>query len=200
MDAREQRIEDEIMATVDKIEGLKLKEREFGISEEKNAIDREQLGISRASQQAQQEYYEALAQAALNPSPAAATDQDDRVNAYVKSKRAGGDNRPEAVLQNEYFEQEASRAANAAADRLGITSEQQRQKLFTDMYEAAAKALPVTAIQLPANERDALIFEIMGRMRDEMSRTDGSTPTGASGTELSSEDQALIDRYAPKAP
>jgi hypothetical protein len=41
MNAREQRIEDEIMATVDKIEGLKLKEREMGVEEDKVSATRE---------------------------------------------------------------------------------------------------------------------------------------------------------------
>lgn len=41
MNAREQQIENEIMATVDKIEGLKLKQQEVGIEEDKVAATRE---------------------------------------------------------------------------------------------------------------------------------------------------------------
>jgi hypothetical protein len=41
MNAREQQIENEIMATVDKIEGLKLKQQEMGIEEDKVAAMRE---------------------------------------------------------------------------------------------------------------------------------------------------------------
>jgi hypothetical protein len=179
MNAREQQIENEIMATVDKIEGLKLKQQEIGISEEKNAIDREQLGISRASQAAQQKYYEALAAATRIVTPQPTTDQENRANTHVKAARDNGDTRTDAVIRQEHYEIEANRAAEAAADRLGITSEQQRQNLFLDVMETASKMVSDNPMNLgkTAEERRALVFSTAEELTKNMQSLGGPGPT-----------------------
>jgi len=180
MNAREQRIEDEIMATVDKIEGLKLKEREFGISEEKNAIDREGNKLqAAASRYNADRNFEAAMAAVSKVTPQDITDQDKRANTYVEAARVHGDTRPDAVIRHEHFEEEANRAAAAAADRLGITSEQQRQKLDLEIYEKAANivnANPVNA-GLTFEARTALIERTREQIAKALKGIDDPAPT-----------------------
>lgn len=204
MNAREQQIENEIMATVDKIEGLKLKQQEIGISEEKNRIDREQLGISRASQATQQEYYQALGEAARRVTPQPTTDQEHLANTYVQAKRLPphNDTRPDAVIRQEHYEIEANRAAAAAADRLGITSEQQRQKLYLDVMETATNMVNGNwrdNASKTAEERKELIQATIEQLYKNMQSLGGPAPT-QQNSGLTPEDQALIDRYNPPTP
>jgi len=64
MNAREQQIKDEIMATADKIEGLKLKQQEMGVAEERNVIAREgsRLQAEASRYNADRDYDAAMAQ------------------------------------------------------------------------------------------------------------------------------------------
>jgi hypothetical protein len=64
MNAREQQIENEIMATVDKIEGLKLEERKMGVEEDKVSAMREgnRLQAEASRYNADRDYDAAMAQ------------------------------------------------------------------------------------------------------------------------------------------
>jgi hypothetical protein len=215
MNAREQQIENEIMATVDKIEGLKLKEREFGISEEKNAIDREgnrlQAAASREGnrlQAAASRYnadrdFEAAMAAVKKATPQDITDQDDRVNTYVEAARVHGDTRPDAVIRQEHFETEAARDIEAAAARFGITAEQQKTELYLKVREAALKQVqddPVLRLSLSEEEKNKKTTEIINLILKDLANWQGTAPSAASTANSDTVDPAPTQQNSGATP